>query len=158
ESVRRARTYAAGDRAVPRRRQGVKTPRFWAVTPPSLTARALQPLGVVYGALAARRMSRPGRRVAAPVICIGNFTVGGAGKTPAAIAVAKLLITKGEKVAFLSRGYGGKSGGAPIEVDPARHGADEVGDEPLLLARVAPCFVSADRVAAADCALAKDAT
>lgn len=136
----------------------MKALRFWAETPPSLAARALQPLGAAYGALVARRMSRPGRRVAVPVICVGNFTVGGAGKTPAAIAVAKLLIANGEKVAFLSRGYGGKGGGAPIEVDPHRHSADEVGDEPLLLARVAPCFVSSDRVAAANLAIAKGAT
>jgi tetraacyldisaccharide 4'-kinase len=136
----------------------VKAPRFWAQAPPSFAARVLQPLGAAYGALAARRMSRPGRRLVAPVICVGNFTVGGAGKTPAAIAVAKLLIAKGEKVAFLSRGYGGKSGGAPIEVDPARHGADEVGDEPLLLARVAPCFVSPDRLDAAERAIAAGAS
>jgi tetraacyldisaccharide 4'-kinase len=136
----------------------VKAPRFWADTPPSLAARVLQPLGAVYGALAARRMSQPGRRVAAPVICVGNFTVGGAGKTPAAIAIAKLLIAKGEKVVFLSRGYGGKSVGAPIEVDPQRDSADEVGDEPLLLARVAPCFVWPDRLAAAERALAAGAS
>jgi tetraacyldisaccharide 4'-kinase len=136
----------------------VKAPRFWAQTPPSLAARALQPLGAAYGALAARRMSRPGPKVAAPVICVGNFTVGGAGKTPAAIALAELLIAKGEKVAFLSRGYGGRGAGAPIEVDPARHGADAVGDEPLLLARIARCFVSPDRRVAAERALAAGAS
>jgi tetraacyldisaccharide 4'-kinase len=136
----------------------VKAPAFWAVAPPSPLARALQPIGVAYGGLAAWRMGRPGRRVAAPVICIGNFTVGGAGKTPAAIAIAKLLIAMGEKVAFLSRGYGGAGAGAPIAVDPQRHNAGEVGDEPLLLARSAPCFVARDRVRAARAAIAAGAS
>ncbi|HLJ71353.1 MAG TPA: tetraacyldisaccharide 4'-kinase [Roseiarcus sp.] len=135
----------------------MKAPRFWAAAPRSAAARALQPLGAAYGALAAWRMARPGRRVAAPVVCIGNFTVGGAGKTPAAIALAKLLAARGENVAFLSRGYGGAARGAPVEVDPKRHSADEVGDEPLLLARVAPCFVARDRVAAAEAAIAAGA-
>ncbi|HLH51741.1 MAG TPA: tetraacyldisaccharide 4'-kinase, partial [Roseiarcus sp.] len=120
----------------------MKAPRFWALDPPSAAARALQPLGAAYGALAAWRMRQPSRRVGAPVVCVGNFIVGGAGKTPAAIALAKLLAARGEAVAFLSRGYGGAARGAPVEVDPKRHSADEVGDEPLLLARVAPCFVS----------------
>ncbi len=136
----------------------MRAPRFWAAEPPSIAARALQPLGAVYGALAAWRMGRPGRRAAAPVICVGNFTVGGAGKTPAAIAIAKLLIAQGENVAFLSRGYGGGRSGAPIAVDPERHGASQVGDEPLLLARIAPCFVSPDRAAAADAAIAAGAS
>jgi tetraacyldisaccharide 4'-kinase len=136
----------------------VKAPAFWAIAPPSPLARALQPIGAAYGALVARRMARPDQRVAAPVICIGNFTVGGAGKTPAAIAVAKLLIAMGEQVAFLSRGYGGAGAGAPIAVDPQRHSASEVGDEPLLLARIAPCFVARDRLSAARAAIAAGAS
>ena len=135
----------------------MRAPLFWASAPPSVAARVLQPLGAAYGALAAWRMARPGRRVAAPVICVGNFTVGGAGKTPAAIALAKLLAARGENVAFLSRGYGGAARGAPVEVDPKRDAAEAVGDEPLLLARVAPCFVSRDRVAAAEAAIAAGA-
>jgi tetraacyldisaccharide 4'-kinase len=137
----------------------VKAPAFWAVAPPSPLARALRPVGAAYGGLVAWRMARPGRRVAAPVICIGNFTVGGAGKTPAAIAIARLLIAMGEKVAFLSRGYGGGAGAdAPVAVDPRRHSALEVGDEPLLLARIAPCFVARDRVRAAQTAIAGGAS
>jgi tetraacyldisaccharide 4'-kinase len=82
-----------------------------------------------------------------PVICIGNFTAGGGGKTPTAIAVAKLLAELGAKPAFLTRGYGGTSAG-PIPVTDG-HSADEVGDEPLLLAAAAPTLVSADRAAGA---------
>jgi tetraacyldisaccharide 4'-kinase len=133
-------------------------PRFWARERPSLAARALAPLGALYGLATARRMARRGSRVDAPVICVGNYVVGGAGKTPTAIAVARLLQSAGERVAFLSRGYGGARHDAPIRVDPHLHGALAVGDEPLLLARVAPCWVSADRVAAAREAIADGAS
>jgi tetraacyldisaccharide 4'-kinase len=104
--------------------------------------------GAIYGAVAGARMRRAGARAAVPVICIGDPTVGGAGKTPTAIAVAKLLRAEGERPFFLTRGYGGRARG-PLLADPARHGADEIGDEPLLLAAAAPVVVSADRVAGA---------
>jgi tetraacyldisaccharide 4'-kinase len=133
-------------------------PGFWARRRPGLAARALQPLGALYGLTTARRMARPGARVEAAVVCVGNFVVGGAGKTPTVIAVARLLRDAGERVAFLSRGYGGAARAEPIEVDPAVHDAESVGDEPLLLARVAPCFVGADRVAAARLAIARGAS
>jgi tetraacyldisaccharide 4'-kinase len=103
-------------------------------------------------------MARPGLRVGAPVICVGNFVAGGAGKTPAAIAIALLLREMGERVAFLSRGYGGAGLAGAIAVDPAAHRAAEVGDEPLLLARAAPCFVARDRRAAAQAAIAAGAS
>lgn len=87
----------------------------------------------------------PRYTAAVPVICIGNFTVGGSGKTPFALALAKLLRQAGYKPAFLLRGYGGAAKG-PVAVDPALHRAEDVGDEALLLVRSAPTFVSADRV------------
>lgn len=124
-------------------------PDFWSAPKPTMAARALAPLGALYGALTARRMARPGRRVGVPVVCVGNFVVGGAGKTPTAIALARLLQDLGERVAFLSRGYGGAARAAPLLVDPAVHSAAQVGDEALLLARVAPCTVGPDRVSAA---------
>jgi tetraacyldisaccharide 4'-kinase len=136
----------------------VKAPEFWAKEPTSLVARLLQPIGAVYGAMTARRMAQPGQRAMVPVVCIGNFIAGGAGKTPAAIAVAKLLIGMGEKVAFLSRGYGGAGAANPIAVDLARHSAADVSDEPLLLACVAPCFVARDRVRGAAEAAASGAS
>ena len=82
------------------------------------------------------------------MICVGNFTLGGSGKTPAAIAIARLLTQAGGHPALLSRGYGGSIAG-PIAVDPSRHGASEIGDEALLLARAAPTFVAHDRLAGA---------
>jgi tetraacyldisaccharide 4'-kinase len=131
----------------------IAAPRFWAAERPGWISRALSPVGAIYGAATARRMARAGVKVPAPVVCVGNFVVGGAGKTPTAIAIARLLLAAGEHVAFLSRGYGRTSRAEPVLVDPAMHSARIVGDEPLLLARVAPCFVGADRVAAARAAI-----
>jgi tetraacyldisaccharide 4'-kinase len=116
----------------------LRAPGFWAKRSPDALALGLGPLGSIYGALTARRMARPGLRVGAPVICVGNFVAGGAGKTPAAIAIALLLREMGEHVAFLSRGYGGVRPAGAVAVDPDVHCAAEVGDEPLLLAGVAP--------------------
>jgi tetraacyldisaccharide 4'-kinase len=124
----------------------MREPSFWW-RKPGLAAALLAPLGALYGTVAARRMARPGRRARVPVICIGNLTLGGSGKTPAAIAVARMLQAAGERPAFLTRGYGGRLAG-PVLVSSA-HTAAEVGDEPLLLARVAPTVVARDRVAGA---------
>ncbi|WP_457106168.1 tetraacyldisaccharide 4'-kinase [Methylobacterium sp. P5_C11] len=126
----------------------MRPPGFWSAAPNHPAARGLAPLGAVYGALVARRMDRPGARAGCPVLCLGNFTLGGAGKTPSALAVAGLLAELGRAPAFLTRGYGGRHAG-PVRVDPDRHGAAEVGDEPLLLARRAPTVVSRDRPAGA---------
>jgi tetraacyldisaccharide 4'-kinase len=94
-------------------------------------------------------MREPGKRAGAPVICAGNFVAGGAGKTPAALALARMLIGNGRRVAFLSRGYGGAERVEPMLVDASNHTAAIVGDEPLLLAKVAPCWVGTDRLRSA---------
>jgi tetraacyldisaccharide 4'-kinase len=131
----------------------MRAPAFWQRGTPGIKARLLQPFSLIYGALSARRMARTGVLSTAPVLCIGNFTVGGTGKTPAALAIAHMLRDTGEVPAFLSRGYGGTlSGAKPLQVDPARHEAADVGDEPLLLARHAPTFICTDRVAGAQAA------
>ena len=109
----------------------------------------LQPIGFAYGQTTARRMREQGERVGAPTICVGNFVAGGAGKTPAALALARILIGEGRRVAFLSRGYGGAERAEPLQVDPNAHNAAIVGDEPLLLARLAPCWVGPDRARSA---------
>jgi tetraacyldisaccharide 4'-kinase len=112
-------------------------------------ARLLHPVGSLYGRATARRMGEPGERAGAPTICVGNFVAGGAGKTPAALALARMLIGSGRRVAFLSRGYGGAERVEPMLVDANAHTAAIVGDEPLLLAKVAPCWVGTDRLRSA---------
>ena len=123
----------------------MREPAFWWQ---SGTGRPLQPFATLYGAAAAARMRWRGRRAGVPVICLGNLTVGGAGKTPAALAVAHLLHAAHERPFFLTRGYGGRLAG-PLRVNPAIHHATDVGDEPLLLARLAPTIVARDRSAGA---------
>ncbi len=110
-----------------------------------LKAALLEPAGFFYGAAVKARFARTTPyRSALPVICIGNFTVGGAGKTPLALAVAGMLREMGRAPAFLTRGFGGAIAG-PHRVDPERDAAADVGDEALLLARAAPTFVARKR-------------
>jgi len=125
----------------------MQAPDFWSSD--GAAARLLAPLGIAYD-LAGRLRFALARPVACgvPVICVGNLTAGGAGKTPVALALAKRLASSGRAVHFLTRGYGGRAAG-PLRVDPARHDAAEVGDEALLLARAAPTWVARDRVAGA---------
>jgi tetraacyldisaccharide 4'-kinase len=103
------------------------------------------PLAALYGVVAARRMRRAGFDAGIPVLCVGNYHVGGAGKTPTVKALTKLLRDLGETPVVLSRGYGGRLRG-PIMVDSQRHVAADVGDEPLMLARTVPVVVARDRI------------
>jgi tetraacyldisaccharide 4'-kinase len=128
----------------------MREPSFWWRRR-GVEAALLSPAAAAYGALAAQRLRQPGRKIGIPVICVGNLTVGGTGKTPAALAVARLLVAAGQRPFFLSRGYGGRLAG-PLRIDPLSHRATDVGDEPLLLARLAPTIVSRDRVAGAEMA------
>ena len=130
-------------------------PGFW-FRPPTLAARLLGPIARVYGGRAAERMDRPGAVPPCPVICVGNFTLGGAGKTPTAMRLAALLKDLGARPAVLTRGYGGRLAG-PVRVDPACQAARDVGDEPLLLARAAPTVVARDRPAGARLCVAEGA-
>ncbi|MBP7002484.1 tetraacyldisaccharide 4'-kinase [Amaricoccus sp.] len=136
----------------------MRQPAFWARPPaaPGLAARLLAPLALIWTAVTRRRLRRPGARVGVPVICVGNLTVGGAGKTPTVAALVELLAARGLAAHVVSRGHGGSLPG-PERVDPRRHGAAEVGDEPLLLAAVAPVWIGRDRAAAARAAVAAGA-
>ncbi len=125
----------------------LKTPPWW-YRKAGVVAAALSPLAALYGRVAAARLKRGEvYRSRLPVVCIGNFTAGGGGKTPTALAVATLLKAMGKTPAFLTRGYGGGAKGL-VQVGEG-DSAEEVGDEPLLLAAAAPTIVSADRVAGA---------
>ncbi len=134
----------------------MRDPAFWW-RKAGLMAGLLAPLAGLYGAVAARRMRRPGARAGVPVICVGNFTLGGAGKTPTTIALARMLTEAGERVFCLSRGYGGRLTG-PKSVDAHADHAADVGDEALLLARAAPTVIARDRVAGAQAACAQGAS
>lgn len=137
------------------------TPRWWYVregAPAPVTRALLRPLSWIWAAATARRIARakpvdPG----APVVCVGNLTVGGTGKTPVVRELLRRLNDRGVAAHGLSRGYGGSLAG-PVRVDPARHGAAEVGDEPLMLARDAPMWVARDRAAGAAAAAAAGAS
>jgi tetraacyldisaccharide 4'-kinase len=128
----------------------VRPPGFWRDVKPSPAAFLLMPAAMLYGQVAAWRMNRPPlARAAVPTICVGNFGLGGAGKTPTAIAIARIARARGLRPGFLTRGYGGKQK-TPLVVDPAFHRATQVGDEALLLAAVAPTVVAENRPAGAN--------
>ncbi|MBI3711012.1 MAG: tetraacyldisaccharide 4'-kinase [Proteobacteria bacterium] len=131
----------------------MRPPEFWHGGS-SIAPRLLAPLSAAYAALGeVRRRAVTPWHAPVPVICVGNLTVGGAGKTPVALALGGHLLARGRRVAYVTRGYGGQAPG-PLAVDPARHTARAVGDEPLLLAARAPTYVARDRRAGARAAIA----
>jgi tetraacyldisaccharide 4'-kinase len=134
----------------------MREPGFWH-GPASLNAHLLKPLAALYGAIAAQRLQRRGLKAGIPVLCVGNYHVGGAGKTPTVLALAKLLRELGETPVVLSRGYGGKLRG-PVRVDAVRHAASDVGDEPLMMAETLPVVVSRKRADGVPLARAQGAT
>ena len=132
----------------------MRPPAFWSED--GLLPRLLAPAGAVVASLTARRVARPGWRAPVPVLCCGNAGAGGAGKTTVVLDLAQRLLARGMAVHCLTRGYGGRARGV-LRVHPARHDAVLAGDEPLLLAAVAPTWVAADRAAGARAAVAAGA-
>lgn len=129
----------------------MREPYFWRVTDKRSRASApvikalLTPVSMIYRIAGQRRIARAAPEdVGIPIVCIGNLTVGGAGKTPVTAAVRKFYKSKGLHAASLSRGYGGNMEGAH-RVDPGMHAACEVGDEPLMLAATGEAWISKDR-------------
>lgn len=129
----------------------MREPHFWRDIDPGSRAAApltrwlLSPIAALYARAGARRIEKAqpydcGR----PVVCIGNLTLGGAGKTPVVEAVRAYLSGKGLRAASLSRGYGGTLAG-PSKVDSEAHGPSEVGDEPLMLAATGESWISRKR-------------
>ncbi len=134
----------------------MRAPAHW-YRPRGPLATLLAPLGAAYAVGTARRLRRGARRrLNVPVICVGNLTAGGTGKTPMVIALAQHLAQRGIAAQALSRGHGGQMRG-PVLVDPQRHSAQDVGDEPLLLSAFLPVWVARDRAAGAEAALAAGA-
>jgi len=133
----------------------MRAPDFWRRR--NGAAILLAPLGALYGLSVAlkAKLARP-FDAGLPVICVGNLTAGGSGKTPVAIVLAERLRAKDHKPFFLTRGYGGSERGPAMAV--RGHSAAQMGDEALLLARAAPTIVSRDRAAGARLAKEKGAT
>lgn len=131
----------------------MRAPEFWSGGGGGLAPILLSPVSAIYAAATARRMARPGWTAPVPVICCGNATAGGAGKTTVALDIGRRLGNRGISAHFLLRGYGGRLKG-PIRVDPAVHDSTAVGDEALLLAAERPTWVAADRAAGAQAAIA----
>ncbi len=128
----------------------MRPPAFWFLPPDRAgwKARLLAPLAALYAGETARRVARRGETAGVPVICVGNLTAGGTGKTPTVIALLQRLADRGVEAHVVSRGYGGRIREGTL-VDPGLHGAGDVGDEPLLLSAFAPVWIGRDRVAAA---------
>ena len=131
----------------------MKEPRFWSreVDPRSregapLTRLLFTPLAMLYARTTANRIARTDPWVAPiPVICVGNLTAGGSGKSPVVAALREKLSRDDLRVATLSRGYGGSNKG-PHQVDPETDIATDVGDEPLMLAQTGEAWIGVDRV------------
>ncbi len=128
----------------------MKTPSYWQNK--NIVSSLLTPIGLCYGVLTALRLKfKKGFKSPVPVICVGNITAGGVGKTPVSIALSQILKSQGKNPFFISRGYGGKLNG--VLVDLNKHTPDQVGDEPLMLAAVAPTVIAHDRGIAAQIAV-----
>lgn len=123
----------------------MKPPAFWQTD--GLLPHLLSPLGALTTRITANRLARPGWHAPIPVICVGNATMGGSGKTTVVLDLAARLTALGRRPHLLTRGYGGRirTSRAVQPDDPAHL----VGDEPLLLARVAPTWVGPDRATSA---------
>jgi tetraacyldisaccharide 4'-kinase len=130
----------------------MRAPAFWTGDRGGLLPLLLSPVAALYGAATARRMRQPGWQAPVPVICCGNATAGGAGKTTLALDIGQRLARRGVALHYLLRGYGGRLAG-PARVDPTSHSSADVGDEALLLAAERPAWISADRGAGARAAV-----
>lgn len=142
--------YLTKFKAFYRKRTNLKTPKYW--NKKGLVSTILLPLGCLYALATSLRIRYiKSKKTSVPVICIGNLTAGGTGKTPVAISIASILQQHNYTPFFVSRGYGGRLKG--LEVDNTKHSPEDVGDEPLLLSKQAKVVIDADRYNAASIAV-----
>ena len=126
----------------------IKTPDFWTTRGP--VGIMLLPAACLWaGATILRNLLAHETRVALPVICVGNISAGGTGKTPVSALLYDQLTARGHEPAILIRGYGGTAR-KPLWVDQSLHNASEVGDEALMLAESRNVLVARDRIAGAN--------
>ena len=141
----------------------MKAPRFWDANldPQSrqaapITRKILTPIAKIYENIVARKIAQTTPyECGVPVICVGNLTTGGSGKTPLVRKIRNDLARRGIRVASLSRGYGGKAKG-PLKVENLSHLATEVGDEPLMLSQTGEAWIGANRAKAAQAMVDND--
>ena len=125
----------------------MKAPAFWDKN--GIKPKLLAPAACVYSLVTQQRMKNIGYKSKLPVICVGNLVAGGAGKTPTAIKLGKMIQTSGKKINFLASGYNGKINivAKVVENDPHKYG-----DEAVVLSAVAPTWIGKDRAEAAQLA------
>lgn len=133
----------------------MKAPKFWYKK--SIISILLSPFGWIYGVMVLCRLRRSQPKLGVPVLCVGNLTLGGSGKTPVVIGLVQALRKQGHVPHILTRGYGGK-GWQSVQVDLKKHTAEDVGDEPILLASHAPTWVGGNRYASGQQAIQTGAT
>lgn len=131
----------------------MRAPDFWSGGSGGIAPLLLSPIAAIYAAATARRVAKPGWQAPVPVICCGNASAGGAGKTTVALDIGQRLSNRGVAAHYLTRGYGGTLKG-PVLVDPDKHDSKAVGDEALLLSSIRPTWVAGDRQAGARAAIA----
>lgn len=131
----------------------MKAPLFWQTMPPTMMAKLLTPFSYVTEYITQKRLSKPAYKASVPVICCGNLSVGGTGKTTVALELG-LYFQQFYQIAFLTRGYKRKNQSPePLLVNADYHTVDDVGDEALLLAQVAPTWVGVNRAKSAKAAI-----
>lgn len=131
----------------------MKAPLFWQTIPPTFMAKILTPFSYITEYITQQRLSKPSYKASIPVICCGNLSVGGTGKTTVALELGKYF-QQFYKIAFLTRGYKRKNKNQnSVLVNVTQHSVDDVGDEALLLAKLAPTWVGPNRADSAKLAI-----
>ena len=122
----------------------LKAPKFWYKKKDTFLSNSLYPFSLLFRfGTKIRIFISTKQKSPLPVICVGNIVVGGAGKTPVSLKIGKLLIKSGYKPHFISKGYAGLINKSTLV--KSWHSATSVGDESILLSKVAPTWIGSDR-------------